>query len=93
MVKNKRATPEDCEIYKYTVKAFVTTQGTFSSPGFVYLMDLVLPKFTLTHRVQKVKVYIFDAPHLWNNLLIYRHSFFAKCRCQHPLLHQVLYLA
>jgi hypothetical protein len=75
---NKRATiPKDCEICeicKYDGRAFATTQGSFTSPGFVYLTDLALPEFTLTRRIQKFKAYIFDAPYVRYDL-IYGQSF------------------
>jgi hypothetical protein len=71
---NKRAIPKDCEIYEYDGKSFTTTQGSFLSPGFVYLTDLALPEFTLTWHIKKIKAYIFDAPHIWYDL-IYGQSF------------------
>jgi hypothetical protein len=71
---NKRAIPKDCEIYEYQGKPFASTQGSFLSPGFVYLTDLALPEFTLTWRIKKVKAYIFDAPHARYDL-IYGRSF------------------
>jgi hypothetical protein len=43
---NKRALPPNCVIYKYNGARFATTQGTFTSPGFVYLTDLASPEFT-----------------------------------------------
>jgi hypothetical protein len=61
---NKRAIPKDCEIYEYNGQAFATTQGSFTSPDFIYLTDLALPEFTLTQRIKKVKAYIFYAPHV-----------------------------
>jgi hypothetical protein len=61
---NKRALPSNCEIYIYRGTTFATTQGTFTSPGFVYLKDLAFPEFTLTHRIRKVKAFLFDAPNV-----------------------------
>jgi hypothetical protein len=40
------------------------TQGTFTSPGFIHLMDLAFLEFTLTPRICKVKAYLFDAPNV-----------------------------
>jgi hypothetical protein len=45
---NKRALPPNYEIYEYHGPRFATTQGTFTSPGFVYLTNLAFPEFTLT---------------------------------------------
>jgi hypothetical protein len=53
---NKRVIPTDCEIFAYDGRTFATTQGTFTSPGFVYLSDLALPKFTLTWRNRKSRL-------------------------------------
>lgn len=61
---NKRVIPTDCEIFDYASKAFATTQGTFTSPDFVYLTDLALPEITLTRRIKKIKAYLFDAPNI-----------------------------
>jgi hypothetical protein len=43
---NRKALPKDCEVFVEGSRNFTTTQGTFASPGFVYLTDLALPEFT-----------------------------------------------
>ncbi len=69
---NKRCLPTNCEIFEYAGKAFATTQGTFVSPGFVYLSDLALPEFTLTRRIKKIKAYLFDAPNVRYDIIFGR---------------------
>jgi hypothetical protein len=74
---NRRCLPTNCEIFEYDGKAFATTQGTFVSPGFVYLSDLALPDFTLTRRIKKIKAYLFDAPTVRYDI-IYGRSFLSS---------------
>jgi hypothetical protein len=74
---NKRALPPNCEVYEYHGAKFATTQGTFTSPGFVYLTDIAFPEFTLTGRIRKVKAYLFDAPNVRYDL-IYGRNFLSS---------------
>jgi hypothetical protein len=74
---NKIVIPKDCEIFDYDGNAFATTQGTFTSPGYVSFSDLIMPGFTLTCRIKKIKVFVFDNPNIRYNL-IYVHNFLSN---------------
>jgi hypothetical protein len=69
VIISKRALPNNYEIFKYDGKAFAITQGTFTSPDFVYLTDLALPEFTLTQRIKKIKAYLFNALNVQYNII------------------------
>ena len=58
---NKRALPAEAETFRSRMN-FDTTAGSSGPTEFVYLNQVVLPEFTFTRSVKKVKAYVFDNP-------------------------------
>ncbi|KAG7345950.1 reverse transcriptase RNA-dependent DNA polymerase [Nitzschia inconspicua] len=59
---NANKVPSSVEVIKEPGRRFNTTQGNFTSTGYVNLKDVSFPEFSHTRRLPNFKCYVFDAP-------------------------------
>ena len=75
---NQRSLPNDVETFEADF-SFQTTAGSGNSSRYVYLHDIVLPEFSFTRNIKRIKAFVFDNPNVPYDI-IFGRNFLNNCR-------------